>query len=314
MVALLLAFLAPVSALAQIADRDAKIEKPDTDARASTDRGSSSKSTYDKDFTLNLDIPLHYASGVASASVESVVDRRPDVYISPELSLKWSHQYPWLYAAAELGVGTDRYQKTKDANLDRMYSTFKLAKTDGKNETFVPYANLTNETYFEPNFRRPDITYQDVAVGFYSGIGWRDRELIPYSDSLINYSDAGDPGDMSIKFDFRVGRRISDYNDYQNTFIASKLSLSYYVNDVWRIETAAKFRARWYESYYDEKRVDYRPGAAVSLVWSPAWLTAMVKRAEISFDFETYRNFSNISDKNITVWEAGPTLSLRTKF
>jgi hypothetical protein len=119
---------------------------------------------------------------------------------------------------------------------------------------------------------------------------------------------------MSIKFDFRVGRRISDYNDYQNTFIASKVSLSYYVNDVWRIETAAKFRARWYESYYDEKRVDYRPGAAVSLVWSPAWLTAMVKRAEISFDFETYRNFSNLSDKNITVWEAGPTLSLRTKF
>jgi hypothetical protein len=52
----------------------------------------------------------------------------------------------------------------------------------------------------------------------------------------------------------------------------------------------------------------------VSLVWSPAWLTAMVKRAEISFDFETYRNFSNLSDKNITVWEAGPTLSLRTKF
>lgn len=291
--------------------------KPDEQAKTPSDekpKSSNKETNSEKDFTFGLDVPTRYSSSVTKSSSESVVEDKPDKYTAPSLYLKWSHQYNWLHASAQASIESDRFLTTSDANTDLLSSAFKLAKTDGRNETFVPYVSVSNDTFFLPNFRRPDIAYNDIAAGVYSAIGWRDRELIPYDDSLIPYSDASDPGDVSFKIDVRVGRRIADYTDYQNTFIYAKANLSYYISNAWRAETTAKFRTRWYENYYGEKRVDIRPGASFSLVWSPAWLTAMIKRGEISLDFEYYRNFSNLPDKNSSVWEIGPTLSLSTKF
>jgi hypothetical protein len=69
-----------------------------------------------------------------------------------------------------------------------------------------------------------------------------------------------------------------------------------------------------YESYYGERRIDYRPGADVGLIWSPDWLKALAKRSELSMNFGIYHNYSSIPEKAYTLWDVGPTLSLRTKF
>jgi hypothetical protein len=144
-------------------------------------------------------------------------------------------------------------------------------------------------------------------------VAWRDKERIPYIDSLIPYSDAWEPGDVSVLFDARVGRRMSDTTNYQNTFASAKLTTAYFISSNWRFEASASIRARWYEDYNSERRTDWRPSAAVGLIWSPDWLKNIVKRSEISFNLEYYRNYSNIIDKTYSLWEVGPTLSLRTK-
>ena len=227
--------------------------------------------------------------------------------------MKWAHQYDWFKASAEVGL-LDRYFNTRDGNLDSLHSSFKIAKTDGKWEYFVPYASVSNDMFFLPTFKQPDITYTDIAIGFYSGIAWRDKELIPYIDSLIPYSDAVEPGDASANFDVRFGHRMSDTTKYQNTFASARLSAAYVISTNWRVETVTSIRMRRYEDYDGERRTDFRPGASLGLIWSPDWLTKIVKRSEISFNFEFYRNYSNIAEKNYTLWEVGPTLSLRTKF
>jgi hypothetical protein len=208
----------------------------------------------------------------------------------------------------------DRYFKSSDANLDGLHTSFKLAKTDGKWEYFVPYALINNEMFFLPTFKKPDITYHDVSVGFYSGIAWRDKNLIPYVDAFIPYSDASEPGDVSIYFDARLGRRMSDSSNYQNTFVSGKITAAYVISNSWRMEATSSIRARWYEDYNGERRTDFRPSASVGLTWTPDWLKKIAKRGELSFNVEFYRNYSNIVEKNYSLWEVGPTLSLRTKF
>jgi len=81
-----------------------------------------------------------------------------------------------------------------------------------------------------------------------------------------------------------------------------------------RVEATTSARARWYEDYYGEKRTDYRPSATIGMIWTPDWLKNIVKRGEISFNLEYYRNYSNITEKNYSIWEIGPNVSLRTKF
>ena len=282
--------------------------------RSELDSKTSSEKSTDKDFTIGVDLPARYSSSVTSASIDSIIEDRPDRHVTPEVYLKWSHQYDWLKASFEVGASMDRYLKSSDANLDSVHSSFKIAKTDGKNEYFVPYASFSTDMFFLPTFKQPDITYHDAAVGFYSGVAWRDKERIPYVDSLIPYSDASKPGDVSIIFDGRLGRRMSETTSYQNTFILGRVTAAYVISDTWRMEATASFRTRWYEDYHGEKRRDLRPSTSIGLVWSPEWLTKIVKRSELAVNFEYYRNYSNIPEKSYSLWEVGPTLSLRTKF
>jgi hypothetical protein len=145
-------------------------------------------------------------------------------------------------------------------------------------------------------------------------VAWRNKQRIPYIDSLIPYSDASDPGDVSVLFDARFGRRMSDTTSYQNTFASARLTAAYVISSDWRVEANASIRGRWYEDYNGERRTDWRTSAAVGLIWSPDWLKKIVKRSELSFNLEYYRNYSNLTEKNYSLWEVGPTLSLRTKF
>jgi hypothetical protein len=302
--------------LTAVAQAQGIIDRPERADRIATrdGDGKTPESSSDKDFTIGMDLALRRSSSVTSASVDSIVEDRPDSHVTPDVYLKWSHQYSGWKASAEIGATMDRYFKTPDANLDGLHSAFKLAKTDGKFEYFVPYATFNTEMFFLPTFKTPDITYNDFAVGFYSGVAWRDKERIPYIDSLIPYSDAEEPGDVSVMFDAKFGRRMSDISNYQNTFASAKLSGTYYISSDWRVEANASIRGRWYEDYNGEKRTDWRPSAAIGLVWTPDWLKKIVKRSELSLNLEYYRNYSNIVEKNYQIWEIGPTLSLRTKF
>ena len=293
-----------------ISDRAERVDRPELRGEF----GKPSENTPGKDFTIGIDVPVRHSSSVTSASVDSVVEDRPDRHATPEAYLKWSHQYEWLKASAEVGASMDRYFRTRDANLDSLHTSFKLAKTDGKHEYFVPYFSISHDMFFLPTFKQPDITYDDATVGFYSGFAWRDKDRLPYADSFIPYPDASEPGDVSILFDARMGRRMSDTTSYQNTFMLGRITAAYYISSDWRIEAMSSLRARWYEDYHGERRTDYRPSATIGLAWTPDWLKKIVKRGEISFNLEYYRNYSNIVEKNYSIWEIGPTLSLRTKF
>jgi hypothetical protein len=268
----------------------------------------------DKDFTIGLEMPAMWTSAVENPSSESIVNRRRDRYISPELYVRWSHQYDLFRATAKVGASLDRHAKTTAADLDSLLSSFKIERTDGKSDLFVPYISVTNEKYFRPIFAAHDSATNEVAVGFSTGIGWRDRELIPYVDSLISYSDASNPGDVAVSFDASFGRRFCDYSDYQNTFVAARLDLAYYISATWRVEVAATFRARWYEEYAGERRTDLRPGGSIGLVWTPDWLRPVFKGSEITFSFEYNRNYSTLPEQTYSIWEVGPTVSLRAEF
>ena len=80
------------------------------------------------------------------------------------------------------------------------------------------------------------------------------------------------------------------------------------------MEANVSIRLRWCEDYNGEKRTDVRPSASLALTGTPDWLKKIVKSGELSLNLEHYRNYSNITDKNYSIWELGPTLSLRTKF
>ena len=130
----------------------------------------------------------------------------------------------------------------------------------------------------------------------------------------IAYAEAGEPGDSSLNSDVRAGTRLSSYTDYQYRFVTAKLEVVTYLTKELRFEVTPKFNARWYPDYYGDKRNDYRPGADVGLIWTPQWLQDIVKRSQIGFNFNIYRNYSNISAKTYSLWEAGPTVEMKFKF
>ena len=93
-------------------------------------------------------------------------------------------------------------------------------------------------------------------------------------------------------FDFRASWRQAYYNWNQNdsvvlpiTGVAKTLSTGLTDNHEW--ETVRKFGS--------------------------ADLTVHASN-NLRFNFDYYRNYSNIVDKSYSLWEVGPTLSLRTKF
>ena len=261
----------------------------------------------EKDFTVSMTLPALYASSAVNGNLDSTVQSKGDLHATPEVALKWSRQYNFAKFSSEIGASIDRYKSAVDANSDAIFLNVKAELGDGNSNHFVPYVRYSDTLLFIPSFKQLDISLHDLAIGFTSGIGWRNGKSMPYAD-------AGDPGDGSINLDVRVGTRLSSYTDYQYRFVTTRLELVAYLTDEWRFELTPKFNARWYSDYYGEKRNDYRPGVDVGLVWTPDWLQSIVKRSQIGFGFNIYRNYSNIAEKTYSLWEAGPTLELKAKF
>ena len=63
-----------------------------------------------------------------------------------------------------------------------------------------------------------------------------------------------------------------------------------------------------------EQRHDNRLSAIARAVWTPDWLTRRIKNAEIDFEVAWYKNYSNCSFEQYTVWEVGPSVPLAWHF
>jgi hypothetical protein len=281
-------------------DRDSRV-----DLRLAKDQPTTS--TDAQDFTATLSTPLSFVSNVSSPSGDSIVSSKGDYHVAPELSLKWAHQYSWFKTSVAVGIGIDRYASVSGGNLDTFYTSFKAAMTDGRSDLFIPYAVYTATIYAEPLFKHQDIAYHEAGAGFSSGIGLRGTQS-------IKYADADKPGDISVNLDVRAGRKLADITDYNNTFVAAKVDIDYVISETLTGEVTPKFRVRRYDDYFGEPRRDYRAGVGIRAIWKPEWLKKLVKRSEISFNFDVYRNYSNLPDKNYSVWELGPTVELSAKF
>lgn len=262
--------------------------------------------TDSKDFQATLRVPFSYVSSVVSPIGDSSINKG-DFHAAPEIALRWSRQYAWLKPTVVVGIGTDLYATVHAGNIDTFFTSLKVALTDGKSDLFVPYAMYVTTIYAQAFFHREDITYDEGAVGFSSGIGLR-------GSKIIKYADADTPGDISLNLDVRAGRRLSEISGYDNTYVQAKLDVDYVFSKTLTGEITPKFRVRWYDDYFGDTRRDYRPGLAVRAVWKPEWLKPFASRSEIAFNFDVYRNISNLPDKSFSQWELGPTLELTAKF
>ena len=114
-----------------ITDRPDRVDRP---APREIDGKTPVKSA-DQDFTIGIDLPARYSSSVTSASADSIVEKRPDGHVTPDIYLKWSHQYDWLKASAEIGASI------ASSNVD---TTPKLAsaRRAGSTAAFAPMSFL----------------------------------------------------------------------------------------------------------------------------------------------------------------------------
>jgi hypothetical protein len=293
-----------------------RVPQPPSPCEASTPMGRGlfslgpsldGKDSREKDFTARLTIPLAYSSSPISSVSDSSLGNKGDWHATPEVALKWSHQFDSARIAGEIGANVDRYRTATDVNSDMLFSSLKAEAGDSSWDTFRPYVRYSNSLSYIPTFRSLDVAFHDFALGFTSAIGSRNGQR-------ISYSDTERPGDISLYFDLKVVQRLSDISDYDRTSVKTALTGAYYFDDKWRIEATANFSAYWYKNYFGDQRTDYRPGANLSLIWKPDWLRKLASHSELSLNFNVERNYSNLSEKRYTNFELGPTLELRTKF
>jgi hypothetical protein len=223
--------------------------------------------------------------------------------------LKWSRQFSQFKLAAAIGASIDRYFREHEADIDTLLANAKVSWTDGRSDALVPYVSYAGTMDFLPTFKTRDATRHDFATGVTLATGWRK------DGRSILARDAVDPGDRSLSLDLRGGRRIADPIELQHTFASATLDYSYVVSRQLSASVTPRARVRWYDPDVDEhQRRDIRVGASLKAVWTPDWLTRLVRRGEIDFIFNVQRNYSTDPDNNYTLWDIGPTLALNWKF
>jgi hypothetical protein len=259
-------------------------------------------------FEAVLTAPILFTNFAVQTATDELISRKGDAHFNPDLLLKYTHEFEWLKLTVGADVLMDRYLTQTAASEDALIGTVKAAFTDGRSDLFVPYVSYTGSMDFLPTFSRRDDTLHDWAAGFSSSIG------LDSSGGFIPYRTAYSTGDTYVRFDARVGRRLSDPRDYQNTFAVASLQVGYFVNRELEVSITPALRARWYDDYFGDARRDFNASALLLVAWRPDWLRKLVHGAEIDFTANLERNISNLPEKTYSRWEAGPTLVFRTKF
>jgi hypothetical protein len=290
-------------------DRDSPSRTAD-ESRSTTDSSredSSSRRT--QEFEISFTVPALYSSSAVSPSTEEPISDRPDFHVAPEVMLRWSRQFSQVKLAAGVGASIDRYAREHEADIDTFLANAKVSWTDGRSDAMVPYLSYVGTIDYLPVFATRDATRHDFASGVTFATGWRK------DGRAILARDATDPGDRSLSLDLRGGRRIADPIDLQHTFVTATLDYSHVFSREWSASVSPRVRVRWYDPDIDEhQRRDIRVGATLKAVWTPEWLTRLVRRGEIDFIFNIQRNYSTEPDSNYTLWDIGPTLALNWKF
>lgn len=261
-----------------------------------------------RDYELIVTMPALYTTYAVRETTGTAVASRPDFHSDPDLLLRWRHQYDFFRAAASFGVRVDRYSEVVAANYETLQGRFKLALTDGKSGSFVPYVSYLGTLDYSAGFRSRDDALNDFAIGFTSGIGF------DADGRRIDYLASTEPGQSSLSLDLRIGRRIADPRKFQNVFLIASIDVSYNVSETLTATLAPNFLVRRYDSYDGNPRQDVLAGILLRTAWSPEWLQKVVPRSEIGFGIAYYRNISTLRRMNYRQWELGPTVEFGYKF
>lgn len=285
------------------ADAQDGASRKERDARAS----DGALPAVSKEFTAEVKLPFLHNSSVIPANIDGSGIDQPDWVVSPELILRWSRQLADVRISASGAIIMDRYRQVTSADLNTLEATLKAYLTDGRSDLFVPYASLIANSYYDREFRSLDDRRQDIAVGFYSGIGMRDGKTIPYR-SVKN------AGDRAILLDLQAGYRLASDANLEHWFVDGLVDLIYVLRSDISLVFQPKVRARWYDDYFGVSRNDIRVGGKAMLVWEPNWLKTTLPDSEVELSVEYLKNFSNEPTARYSLWEFGPTLILKTRF
>jgi hypothetical protein len=271
--------------------------------RVARDRKSDSL----KDFKLTLTLPFLYNTSVLASNSDGETIDKEDWHFYPDLELKWVHQFTGFRMTAYGAVGTDRYDDVRSADVSALEGGLIAEWTDGKSDLFIPYVSVIGRSYYDRDFESLDDRRTDLAIGVFSGVGWRDGKAIRYTEALK-------AGDQSLGLDVQAGRRVANESHRENAFTTAALDYTYNFTSNFWVVAGPKLRVRWYDDFFDEFRRDVRFSFRVKAMWQPKWLTDMLPHSELTFGVEYYNNSSTDEFSDYTIWELGPSLKLSTHF
>ncbi|HJS86492.1 MAG TPA: hypothetical protein VJ779_13625 [Acetobacteraceae bacterium] len=263
-----------------------------------------------KDWDVELNLPLSWSSNAVQEFGEQSIAPGPpkaDWHVTPDLLVRWSHQFDWVKLSAKVDVGEDRYFHEIAVNQDTVFATLKAEFTDGRSDLFVPYIAYTPEVDYLPFFAHWQYTLQDFYGGFTSGIGVRHGRL-------VRFRDAVEPGDWSFLLDLAAGQRLASPKGFENTFFIAGLDIIYVAAPKLSFWLSPRYRLRLYPDFFGEHRRDTRISGVLKAVWTPDWLRRLARDSELDFSVAWYKNYSNLEFERYTVWEVGPTLFLAWHF
>jgi hypothetical protein len=259
---------------------------------------------------LEVNLPIHWSSNAVQTFGEQSVEPgapQADWHVSPDVLLRYTHQFDWVKLSAKFDIGEDRYFQQITVNQDAAFATLKAEFTNGRSDLFVPYVAYTPEVDFLPLFAYWQDTLQDFYGGFTSGIGL-------HKGKLIRFRDAVDPGDWSVLVDLSAGQRLASPKGFENTFFRASVDIIYVATPELSFWLTPAYRVRDYPDFFGDHRHDTRLSAVAKAVWTPDWLTGYLKDAEIDFEVAWYKNYSNLPFERYTVWEVGPSVLLTWHF
>jgi hypothetical protein len=264
-----------------------------------------------RDFEIALTAPILFTTNaLRESAVEAGLppSQKRDWHFTPDLLGRWSHQFSWFKASISLDASVDRFFTQTAQDEDSVFGNVKLALTDGRSDVFVPYIAYAATADFRPNFRTRDDTLHDFAAGLSSAIAYT-ADWKP-----IRARDAIDPGNVSIAADLSAGRRLADPSLFENTFVVAAMDLLYVATNDVALGLTPKVRVRWYDNFGGRFRRDYQLSADLRAVWTPDWLTQLVRRGEFDFTVTFRRRLSNLSGESFTEWEFGPAAVFAWRF
>jgi hypothetical protein len=299
--------LSSASGMAQIAtDRASN----NSDIRRLQDRPSAETNQEHDGWDIEINLPIYWSSNAVQTFGEQSIEAgapQADWHVSPDVLLRYTHQFDWVKLSAKFDVGEDRYFQQITVNQDAAFATLKAEFTNGHSDLFVPYIAYTPEVDFLPLFSHWQDTLHDFYAGFTSGIGL-------HKGKLVRSRDAVDPGDWSVLVDLSAGQRLASPKGFENTFFRASVDIIYVATPKLSFWLTPAYRVRDYPDFFGDHRHDTRLSAVAKAVWTPDWLTSYLKDAEIDFEVAWYKNYSNLSFERYTVWEVGPSVLLAWHF